>query len=382
MTSTAATVASNTGTYDIDVSGGLDANYTITHIKGTLTINTILASVITNDATAIGGLFATYNGEVTSTGGEPGLDRGFVYSDTNATPTLADTEVSSGTGIGVFTENITGLQSETTYYYRSFATNSVGTSYGVVKEFRTLDITPPNAPYLSHISEYTCTGNVLKTGDNTIEISGTAEPLSIIEVFIDGSSIGTVATLNSGFFTFDHTGTILADATYDITVTATDASNNTSAISNTLTITIDSVDTDNDGLPDFCDDDVDGNGVIDADEDCDGDGIVDHLDTDNSACANGIQRTKSYGFSPNGDGINDSWTIENIEAYPNSVVQVFNRSGKLVFKKKAYQNDWGGVSTQISNSGNNSRLPVGPYIFIIDLGDGSKPTRGWLYINY
>ena len=27
-------------------------------------------------------------------------------------------------------------------------------------------------------------------------------------------------------------------------------------------------------------------------------------------------------------------------------------------------------------------LPVGPYIFIIDLGDGSKPTRGWLYINY
>jgi gliding motility-associated-like protein len=382
VASTTATVASNTGTYDIDVSGAVDANYTITHVKGTLTINTILASVVTNDATAIGGLFATYNGEVTSTGGEPNLNRGFVYSDTNTIPTLADITVASATGIGVFLENITSLQSETTYYYRSFATNSAGTSYGVVKEFRTLDITPPDIPYLSHISEYTCPSSVLKTGDNTLEISGTAEPLSIVEVFIDGTSIGTVATANSGFFTFDHTGTILADGIYNITVTATDASANTSPVSNTLTIEIDSLDSDGDGLPDFCDDDVDGNGVTDTDEDCDGDGIIDSQDTDNSACASAIAETKSYGFSPNGDAINDTWTIENITSYPNSVVQVFSRSGKLVFKKKGYQNDWAGVSNQISNSGNNSKLPVGPYIFVIDLGDGSKPTRGWLYINY
>jgi gliding motility-associated-like protein len=117
------------------------------------------------------------------------------------------------------------------------------------------------------------------------------------------------------------------------------------------------------------------------DEDCDRDGINNSQDTDNSACVSGITEVKSYGFSPNGDGVNDGWTIENITAYPNSVVQVFNRSGKLVFKKKGYQNDWDAVSNQISNSG-DSRLPVGPYLFIIDLGNGSTPTRGWIYINY
>jgi gliding motility-associated-like protein len=203
----------------------------------------------------------------------------------------------------------------------------------------------------------------------------------MIEVFLDGTSIGTTTTLNSSFFTFDYTGTVLADGTYNFTVTATDITSNTSSVSAALTITINSVDTDGDGLPDFCDNDDDGNGVDDRDEDCDGDGIIDSQDTDNSSCTSTITQTKKYGFSPNGDGVNDGWTIENITAYPNSVVQVFNRSAKLVFKKKGYQSDWDGISNQINSSGNN-RLPVGPYLFIIDLGNGSTPTRGWIYINY
>tara|TARA_R110002073_G_scaffold326975_1_gene507298 strand:- start:158 stop:5872 length:5715 start_codon:yes stop_codon:yes gene_type:complete len=244
------------------------------------------------------------------------------------------------------------------------------------------DSTPPLPPQLTHISDYTCVGNVAMTGDNTLEISGTAEAGSSVEVFEDGTSIGIVTATNAGFFTFDHTGTTLADGTYNFTVTATDIANNTSALSAPLTITINSLDTDGDGLPDFCDDDKDGNGVDDVDEDCDGDGIVDHLDTDNSACSSAILETKQYGFSPNGDGINDGWFVENITAYPNSLVQVFNRSGKLVFKKKGYQNDWQGDSNQISSSGTGVKLPVGPYLFIIDLGDGSQPTRGWIYINY
>ena len=157
---------------------------------------------------------------------------------------------------------------------------------------------------------------------------------------------------------------------------------NTGDLSNPFAITINTVDSDGDGNPDFCDDDDDGNGSIDAEEDCDGDGIVDSQDTDNSACASAITQTKTYGFSPNGDGVNDGWVIEGITAYPNSLVQVFNRSGKQVFKKKGYQNDWDGISNQINNNGAGSRLPVGPYLFIIDLGDGSQPTRGWLYINY
>jgi gliding motility-associated-like protein len=36
-------------------------------------------------------------------------------------------------------------------------------------------------------------------------------------------------------------------------------------------------------------------------------------------------------FSPNGDGINDTWQIEALSAYPNAEVLVFNREGKIVF---------------------------------------------------
>ncbi len=244
------------------------------------------------------------------------------------------------------------------------------------------DTTEPFTPIITHISDYTCIGNINMTGDNTLKISGISEEESIIEVFQDGAYIGTTTTLNSGFFTFDHTGTTLADGSYSFTITATDATGNLSALSDALTITINSVDTDGDGLPDFCDDDDDGNGVDDVDEDCDGDGIIDSLDTDNNSCSTNIEMRNNYGISPNDDGINDVWFIENITAFPNNTVQVFNRSGKRVYKKKRYQNDWGGISNQTSNNGLNKPLPVGPYLFIIDLGDGSPLAKGWLYINY
>ena len=245
------------------------------------------------------------------------------------------------------------------------------------------DITPPLPPSITHISEYTCSGDVSQTGDNTLEISGTAERSSTVEVFIDGASIGTIVTdAATGFFTFDHTGTVLADGSYGITVQATDIANNTGSLSAPFSITINTVDSDGDGIPDFCDDDDGNNGVSDTSEDCDGDGIVDSQDTDNSSCRAPVLETRSYGFSPNGDGVNDGWTIENITAFPNNVVSVYSRSGKLVFKQNNYQNDWQAESNQISSAGLGTRLPVGPYIYLIDLGDGSAPVRGWLYINY
>ncbi|MFY0604036.1 MAG: gliding motility-associated C-terminal domain-containing protein, partial [Flavobacteriaceae bacterium] len=244
------------------------------------------------------------------------------------------------------------------------------------------DNLPPDKPLVTDVSEYSCYGNFAMTSDNTLKILGQAESGATVEVFLDGTSIGTVVAFGSGHYVFDYTSTTLADGTYSFTVTATDIAMNTSELSDALTITINTVDTDGDGIADFCDDDVDGNGVTDTDEDCDGDGIIDSMDSDNSSCVSPIETTKSYGFSPNGDGVNDGWFIEGITAFPNSVVQVFSRSGKLVFKKKGYQNDWTGISNQISNNGLNSRLPVGPYLFLIDLGNGTKPVRGWLYINY
>ena len=145
-------------------------------------------------------------------------------------------------------------------------------------------------------------------------------------------------------------------------------------------ITIFGLDSDNDGIGDVCDNDDDGDGIDDVNQDCDNDGITNSLDNDNSNCSERILMERSYGFSPNGDGINDTWVIQDIDLFPKNVVRVFSRSGKLVFKKNYYKNDWDGVSNQISAMG--IKLPAGPYVYIIDLGDNFKPIRGWIYINF
>ncbi len=47
-------------------------------------------------------------------------------------------------------------------------------------------------------------------------------------------------------------------------------------------------------------------------------------------------------FSPNGDGINDYFVIENLEYFPNSRLEVFDRWGKLIYESDNYENNWGG----------------------------------------
>ncbi len=92
------------------------------------TVTTIVASEITT-------MGATISGNVTSDGGFAVTERGFIYG-TNAND-LTQT-VTSGSGTGDFNKTITGLTASTTYYYKAYATNAVGTSYGEVRSFTTL----------------------------------------------------------------------------------------------------------------------------------------------------------------------------------------------------------------------------------------------------
>ncbi|GAA3654884.1 BspA family leucine-rich repeat surface protein [Flavivirga jejuensis] len=95
----------------------------------------------------------------------------------------------------------------------------------------------------------------------------------------------------------------------------------------------------------------------------------------------GEQVVAPKGFSPNGDGIGDTWVVENIQDYPNNTVQIFNQWGEVVFEANGYQNDFAGISNKTSNS--FKRLPVGPYLFIINLNAPEiAPKLGWVYINY
>jgi hypothetical protein len=80
---------------------------------------------------------AASGGNIVSDGGSPVTARGVCWA-TTPNPTITGSKTSDGTGTGTFISNITGLVSGTTYFLRSYATNSTGTSYGNQLVFPTL----------------------------------------------------------------------------------------------------------------------------------------------------------------------------------------------------------------------------------------------------
>ncbi len=86
-------------------------------------------------------------------------------------------------------------------------------------------------------------------------------------------------------------------------------------------------------------------------------------------------------FSPNGDGVNDFFTIDCISRYPGNELQIYNRWGTVVYQKRGYNNDWDGTPNGRAIVQKEDQLPVGTYYYVLDLGDGSEPRTDWLYIN-
>jgi gliding motility-associated-like protein len=84
-------------------------------------------------------------------------------------------------------------------------------------------------------------------------------------------------------------------------------------------------------------------------------------------------------YSPNGDGVNDIFRITNIESYPGSSFQVFNRWGSKVLDQSPYANDWDGTSQFGSAFG--EQLPESTYYYVLDLGDGSDAYTGYIYLR-
>jgi uncharacterized protein (TIGR02145 family) len=95
-----------------------------------------LPIVTTFSVSNITGNSATSGGNISDDGGTAVNARGVCWS-TSQDPVAADAHTADGSGIGSFDSNITGLQSNTTYYVRAFATNSAGTAYGAQKSFTT-----------------------------------------------------------------------------------------------------------------------------------------------------------------------------------------------------------------------------------------------------
>jgi gliding motility-associated-like protein len=78
-------------------------------------------------------------------------------------------------------------------------------------------------------------------------------------------------------------------------------------------------------------------------------------------------------FTPNNDGINDTWVVKHLDSYPGCTVNIFNRNGQKVFSSIGYPVPWDGRTS-------NSNLAAGVYYYIIDPKNGRKTMSGYITI--
>jgi len=123
-------------------------------------IKPVVPTVTTTVATAITGATAESGGNVTATGGSAVTGRGLCWS-TTADPTIADSHTSNGTGTGTFNSSMSDLLPNTTYHYRAYATNAVGTAYGADLQLTTLNVFAPSVTTsaVSSVTDVTATAN-------------------------------------------------------------------------------------------------------------------------------------------------------------------------------------------------------------------------------
>ncbi|MHA6279521.1 T9SS type B sorting domain-containing protein [Salinimicrobium sp. CAU 1759] len=243
----------------------------------------------------------------------------------------------------------------------------------------------------------------------SLDVEGKASisPEDVLDSVLDNCGIASMS-LDISSFGCDETGVNF------VLLSVTDVNGNTGTAEAIVEVVNSFGDNDSDGLPNNCDDDDDNDGVPDEEDnapfipnpdqtDTDGDGEGDVLDTDddndgvldvNDNCPlaynpgqGDIDRDGkgdvcdteeilvSEAMTPNGDGVNDTWRIVNIENYPNAMVVVYNIWGNEVFRSRAYRNDWNGER-------NGDLLPEGSYYYQIYLTSSSKMDKdGWLYLT-
>jgi gliding motility-associated-like protein len=80
--------------------------------------------------------------------------------------------------------------------------------------------------------------------------------------------------------------------------------------------------------------------------------------------------TPSTIITPDGNGENDTWTVRNIESYPDAQVRVVDSRGTVVLSCTGYRNDWD------ARNRHGDILPAGTYYYIITFGDTGRVYKG------
>jgi uncharacterized protein (TIGR02145 family) len=138
------------------------------------TTSTTMPSVTTAIVSAITATTSTCGGNVTSDGGASVTARGVCWNTAPGT-TTSNSKTSDGSGTGTFISSLTGLNANTTYYIRAYATNSLGTAYGTEYNFKTSAGLPSvTTASVTSITETTAIsgGNVINDGGASISARG------------------------------------------------------------------------------------------------------------------------------------------------------------------------------------------------------------------
>ncbi|MBQ9436174.1 MAG: fibrobacter succinogenes major paralogous domain-containing protein [Bacteroidales bacterium] len=190
----------------------------------TLSFDNYPPTVTTAPVTEITSHSAMSGGEVQQDGGSAVITKGVCWS-AKANPTINDSHIAAGSGLGSFVSALTGLTYGTTYYVRAYAENGMGVSYGNEQSFTTVAITPPvvTTAVVSDITNNsaTCGGTIQDMGS---QITGrgvcwSTSPNPTVENSCTNDGVGA-GTFTSSIKNLDHSMLYYVRA-YAITVDGT-----------------------------------------------------------------------------------------------------------------------------------------------------------------
>jgi hypothetical protein len=177
-----------------------------------LTLPTVISPVSSNPLVTT----AVLGGTVTSDGGSPITERGVVFSrtSTNDNPFIGGsgvTKVTSPGTTGVFTVDVTGLTASTTYSFRAYAINSIGTSHTTaIGTFSTTSLPTITSPTSANLTSSSATlgGNITSDGGTAILQRGVVFSSTNNDPVIGGAGVTAFAatTTGTGVFTVNASG--------------------------------------------------------------------------------------------------------------------------------------------------------------------------------
>lgn len=136
------------------------------------TTNALPPTVTTGDISNVGPTAATVGMNLVAVGTNATIQAGVCWSNTNQNPTIVDAKTANGANSPQFFSNsLTNLSPNTTYYVRAYATSLVGTGYGEVKSFKTGNLLPPTVTSPTSGSEL--------VGTTTLSVYGRIEDVGV-----------------------------------------------------------------------------------------------------------------------------------------------------------------------------------------------------------